>query len=123
MDDEKRCAICGKPAEDEHHLIGRGHAFVQLDPTLTADVCHDDHELLHDDCRRQGIDKPLQSTNIFERIERFLQRVGVFLGRVGEATGIAWCIGLAGSCARFAGELHTAIMALDGWDLGWRGAL
>jgi hypothetical protein len=104
---------------DAHHLGGRGHDGEYLDPA-TADLCHDDHELVHDDLRRQRIDTPLESRNVLERVERFLLRVGVFLARVAEGTGIGWCVGLAAACVRMATELHSMIVKLDRWNPGWR---
>ena len=86
------------------------------DQPRTSKGCHQS-ELT----QKKQIDKPLQSTNVLERIERCLRRVGVILGRVSETTGITWCVGLAAACVRWAVELHAAIVALDGWDPGWRG--
>ena len=122
--DGHRCDICGKQVRrDAHHLTGRGDDGAQLDDELTADLCHDDHELNHDDLRRLNIDQPLRSSNVLERIERRLARVGIFLARVGEATGFTWCLLLAAACSKWAVELHGAIGALDQWDRGWRHAL
>jgi hypothetical protein len=122
--ESRRCAICGKQVRrDGHHLTGRGQGGLPLDDDLIADLCHDDHELVHDDLRRLHIDTPLQSSNVLERIERRLQRVGVFLGRVGEATGITWSLLLAVACVRWASELRAAVVALDRWNGDWRGVV
>jgi hypothetical protein len=122
-DELRRCAICGKQVRrDAHHLGGRGHDEEYLDPA-TADLCHDDHELAHDDLRRQRIDAPLESGNVLERVERLLRRVGVFLARVAEGTGISWCVGLAAACVRMATDLRHAITALDRWNIHWREAI
>ena len=121
MDAEPRlCAFCGAPADDDHHLDGCDVAGRHLDDLLRGPKCHDDHELLHEDLRRQQIDKPLQSTNILDQLERFLRRVAVYVGRAAEATGFQWCLALAGSCARWAERLHAAIVALDARDPAWR---
>jgi len=124
MGDEKRCAVCGAQVRrDGHHLTGRGPDGRYLDPSLVAELCHDDHELVHDDLRRQHIDQPLQSENVLERIERCLRRVGAFLGRVSDVTGIAWFAALATAGIQWATDLRGVIAALDQWNLGWRGAI
>jgi hypothetical protein len=123
MADPRCCAVCGKEVRrDAHHHGGRGPDGEYLD-TATADLCHHDHELVHEDFRRQSIDEPLRSLNVLERIERFLRRVGVFLARVAEGTGLLWCVGLAGACVRCAADLQHVIVALDHWNVDWRNVI
>ncbi len=121
MENDERCAITGGPAERGHHLTGRGPDGEQLDEELTAPVGHDGHELVHEDLRREGLDKPLEADTVPERMERRLRRVGLFMGRVAEAVPpLAWLMALARSCARWADELAGFVRALDSWNPGWR---
>lgn len=123
MDPGTLCAICGRLANHEHHESGRGPDGSQLDPHLTAPVCHEDHDLLHDDLRTAGIDRPLQATSVPERIERRLERVGLFLGRVAEAfPPFRWIGAIASACSRWAAELGSFVASLDRCCPGWRQA-
>jgi hypothetical protein len=118
MDDE--CAICGGAACDSHHLTGRGPDGGYLDPELTVDECHDDHELLHEDLRQEGIDKPLRDANVFERVAYRLERAAVFFTRLAEQAPFAWLVKLAGSMRQWAGELRSGVAALDARIPAWR---
>jgi hypothetical protein len=121
MEEAIRCAICGGDPEDDHHLTGRGSDGEQLDDELVAGLCHDDHELLHEDLRQDGLDKPLRASTIFERVARRLQRVGVFLARVAEGVlPFRWIAGIAAALGRWADELNSSVCALDAWNPGWR---
>jgi hypothetical protein len=117
---DERCVICGEPACDLHHLTGRGPDGRQLDEELTAPTCHDDHELVHDDLRHQGVHKPLKETSVFERVAYRLERVAVFFARLAEQLPFAWLQRLAGSMCQWAGELRTGVAALDAWNPNWR---
>jgi hypothetical protein len=55
-----RCLVCGGPVNRRHHPTGRnlvnGH---YMDPRFTFGVCHDHHELFHDDWRTLGIQETI----------------------------------------------------------------
>jgi hypothetical protein len=119
--DSDLCAICGQPADDPHHLTGRGCDGAYLDPDLTASTCHDDHELLHEDLRNEGVDKPLAQATIVEKIVYRLTRTAVFVGRMAEAIpGMAWLANLARGLRRWAEDLRGFVAVLDAWNSGWR---
>ena len=44
----KKCAVCGKPAECYHHLIGRANPMTRYDPINLLPVCYDCHRDIHD---------------------------------------------------------------------------
>ena len=117
------CLLCGEPSDHQHHLTGRGVDHAQLDQTLTVPLCHDHHELVHQDLRSGGIDKPLQSTTPPERIARRLERVSTFLGRVYDFFPFSWLAVAATAVRGWATELAQFITALDQWDIRWRGAM
>ena len=120
-EDPEPCVITGKPAERDHHISGRGADEEQLDDDLTVPVSHDGHELVHEDLRNQGIDKPLQADSVPERIERRLRRTGVFLGRMAESVPpLEWMLALARALTRWADELKGWVYRLDTKCPGWR---
>lgn len=55
---DQLCAMCDKTAVDAHHLTGRDPDGCYLDPDLVVPLCHDDHELAHDDLRHADLDRP-----------------------------------------------------------------
>lgn len=117
----ENCAICGQPGDDWHHLTGRGADDLQLDPEVTAPLCHDDHELIHGDLRAEHVDKPLAAITIVERVAHRLRRVGVFLVRVAEAVPpLRWLARLAAGMRQWADELTGHVRALDAWNPSWR---
>ena len=120
---------CGAPAEELHHPTGRvaGEGSPYLDPGFRAPACHNDHALIYDDQRRMvDLEPDLTQTDatILDRLEVRLRRVAAFVGRVGEAIGIAALIalmaGLATHVERWANELGSAIAILDAAMPGWR---
>ncbi len=122
MPEHEHCLLCGEPCEHQHHLTGRGADHEHLDPALTVPLCHNDHELVHQDLRTDEIDRPLTSATVPERIERRLERVATFLGRAYEFFPFMW-LGCAAAAVRsWATELGQFIAALDQWNTGWRGA-
>ncbi len=120
MDPGECCAICGGSVERLHHLTGRGPDGRYLDPELQVGVCHDDHELAHDDLRHDGTDKPLRVVCVFEGVAYRLERVAAFLSRVAEHAPLAWIAKLARSMRQWAGELRGGIARLDALNPAWR---
>ena len=121
MEPIESCAICGRAMADLHHLTGRGPDAGQLDPDLVVPLCHDDHELLHEDLRTEGLDRPCHAVTAVERVAHRLQRAGIFLARVAEnVPPLCWLAGLAQGMRRWASELLDHVRTLDDWDSGWR---
>ncbi len=117
---DEPCAICGRPAEDPHHLTGRGPDSEYLDDDLAAPLCHDDHELLHEDLRHDRIDKPFGDLSVFERVAYRLERVAVFFSRLAEQAPLQWIVTLAEAMRRWAGELRRGVDDLDSKHPRWR---
>jgi hypothetical protein len=120
---------CGKPADELHHPTARvaGESSPYLDPGFGVPACHDDHALVGDDQRRMADLEPdlaRGDVTILDRLEVRLRRVAAFVGRVGEALGLAALVALLVSLAthleRWANELGTAIAILDSAMPGWR---
>lgn len=118
--DDTICAICGGAHERGHHLTGRGADGDYLDPDLVAPLCHSDHELVHEDLRQAGVDKPVGAVSIFEQVAYRLERVGVFVGRVAEVAPFAWLTSLAAAVHTWSAQLYSAAAALDAWNPAWR---
>ena len=116
-----RCVLCAAPGEDAHHPTGRGADGRYLDPKLTADGCHDHHEIWHDDLRDFGIDGPAGGTTVFERHALRLRRLALFLARV-EGDGSLARLGrrLAAAFVPWAAEADEEIQRLDRGVPGWR---
>ena len=92
--------------DDLHHLTGRGSDKNYLDPELVVVLCHDHHELIHDDLRQEQVDKPLDSVSAASRVARRLIRVALIFDRVAEVTPTLGClIGVAAAMRRWAEEL------------------
>lgn len=54
------CVICGRPAEEGHHITGRaGPGLGYLDPDLRLALCIPDHGREGTSVRRQGIEWPI----------------------------------------------------------------
>jgi hypothetical protein len=121
------CLLCPEPADDPHHLTGRGHDGRYLDPQLVVPLCHSHHELAEDDLRAPGLVAPATASTTIESVAVRLQRSAIFLGRVIQC--LAEC--LPGELGRFlahfarslqnwADDLDRSVQALDRYSPTWR---
>jgi hypothetical protein len=120
-----RCAYCGVEGAMGHHVTGRDPQLQYLDPRLTIQLCHDHHQLVHDDLRAVGADDPVakapRQLPFVERVEWRLRRLAVVLGRLATAVpDWGWLGSLAASAKRWADELASDIRVRDARDPGWR---
>jgi hypothetical protein len=116
------CQVCRRaPGQRDHHVTGRGQDGEYLDSELKPPLCHDDHELCHEDLRRAGLDRPCQARTFVERVEYRLRRVALFFGRLAEADRnqlfYAW---LAQRLEVWANDLARHIASLDRYLPAWR---
>jgi hypothetical protein len=115
------CFGCGARASCHHHPTGRDCAERYLDADFTVAVCHDDHELLHDDRRTLGTEKPAAALSWFERGELRLRRIASDLARMSELhPQSTWFARAANWLLRWADEIAQGLLALDARDPGWR---
>lgn len=121
MAEKELCVLCGGPSEQGHHVTGRGPDGRQLDDAFTVPVCGEDHDLLHNDLRRMGVDHPLKTTSVPEHIERRLQREALFLSRLAEAQpSFPWVATSAGAVMSWANDLCRFVARMDHLMSGWR---
>ena len=121
----ERCAYCGGKHPLTHHATGRDHQLRYLDPSLTIPLCHDHHQLVHDDLRAAGVDDPQTRAAIrlsfVERVEVRLRRLAVAIGRLASMfPGVTFLAHLAERLKRWADELSWDLAARDARDPGWR---
>lgn len=116
-----RCIGCEAHASRRHHPTGRDFAEEYLDADLTVPVCHDDHELIHDDRRTLGTQEPPAPLSWFERVELRLRRIAGDLARLAELhPDKGWLPRCARWLLRWADELANGLRAMDARDPGWR---
>ena len=114
------CFACGSRAEDGHHPTGRGFDGRYLDPWFRTGLCHDDHELAHDDLRTAGLELARSGVGFLDSLELTLRRLGTFLGRLPTAGTGELLRSLARWCSEKADGLKTVIAALDLALPDWR---
>jgi hypothetical protein len=114
------CLLCGGPGEDRHHPTGRGHDGRYLDPWFRAWLCHDDHELAHDDLRPAGLDSCPQSQTFLDRFAAAMRRLAAFVSRLAGGALDGFLSDLARWLSDRAEDLHSVIAALDAGLPGWR---
>jgi len=117
------CLLCGDPADDPHHVTGRGTDESYLDPELVSPLCHSGHELVGDDWRTAGVYEAGDRETSLELLELRLARLGMFFGRLakhvpGPLGAFLALVGL--HLARWRAGLAGAIVALDRDSPGWR---
>jgi hypothetical protein len=118
-----RCLLCPAPAEDRHHLTGRGDDGRYLDPKLSGPVCHDCHELCGDDLNTIASSTPGSSDTFLGSLELALSRTGAFVGRCSQAfpEPLATLLALlAEHLVTWASRLRASLAALDQNAPGWR---
>jgi hypothetical protein len=116
------CEVCRKARRQRHHHVtGRGADGQYLDAELTAPVCHDDHELCHEDLRNADLDRPCRARTLVERVEYRLRRMALFFGRMAEANRNDFFYGwLARRLEVWANELARHVAGLDRYFPAWR---
>ncbi len=115
------CGACGDPIVRKHHLTGRDDRGGYLDPELIQDLCHDHHELVHDDLKTLELEKVAQALTWFERVEIRLRRGAAYCARLDQASPTTTLYGiLARVLERWADELARGIRALDELYPDWR---
>jgi hypothetical protein len=117
-----QCEVCRNASRERgHHVTGRGADGEYLDAVLKAPLCHDDHELCHEDLRNAGLDRPCQARTLVEQVEYRLRRIALFFARVAEADRnhvfYAW---LARRLEVWANDLARHVASLDRYLPGWR---
>jgi hypothetical protein len=116
-----RCEFCGKTVERRHHPTGKDHRNRYLDPELVVPVCHDDHELVHDDWRTLAIEAVAEPQTFVEQVEIRLRRLAATLARWDEALGGGTFLNvLAAALTGWADELAAFLRRLDTRDPTWR---
>jgi hypothetical protein len=121
----ERCAYCGGEDPLAHHATGRDPQLRYLDPNLTIPLCHDHHQLVHDDLRAAGVDDPQTRAAVrlsfIECVEVRLRRLAVAIGRLaGKLPGATFLAQLAERFKGWADELSWDLAARDSRDPGWR---
>ena len=115
------CLMCGARDCRRHHPTGRDYAEQYLDVDLTVSVCHDDHQLLHDDRHTLGSEKVGAPLCWFDRVELRLRRLASDMARMAEAHPQSeWWPRCAALLTRWADEIAAGSRALDARSPGWR---
>lgn len=122
MTADGKCLWCDENAVDDHHLTGRAPSRRYLDPALVASLCHDDHELAHEDLRNAGVDTPPRGPwSSLRGVEFCLERTALFLARLAQQSQQTVWGRLADALRRWADHLrehrHWLDQALPGWEL------
>src|SRR5215207_5879034 len=115
------CVICGRPVKRHHHLTARDAHASYLDKALWVGVCHDHHELAHDDWHTAKLETTTSPLTWLERVEVRLRRLAMFLARLVEPfpENRLWAV-LAACVEGWAGELRRHRRCQDARDPGWR---
>jgi len=88
-------------------VTGRGRDHAYLDPDLYLSLCHDDHELVHEDLRAEQVDRPTEEASAGRRVAYRLRRTALLLVRVAESvSSLQWLARLAEALRRWASELE-----------------
>src|SRR5205823_13197345 len=125
---DRLCLLCGRPADEDHHLTARvaGDRSPYLDPDLRLCVCHDDHQLFGDDQKRMVDLEPnlRERTTFLDWLEVRLRRLAAFGGRCAEAIVNEALKALVAVVAQhldlWANELARVIAGLDRACPAWR---
>jgi hypothetical protein len=118
----RTCIVCGRSADDDHHLTGS-----VLDPMLLLPHCHDHHELMHDDWwtagvgakRRRGVEMEPAPATFLDGLYLRLRRLALWLGRLAEASRPI-SGPLAAAVAGWSTDLLRCLNALDAGWASWR---
>jgi len=112
----RACTVCGRDCRISHHITGDA-----LDGEFETPVCHDHHQLVHDDWHTLGVGAEQQPRNFFDRLVLRLRRTAAFLGRL-VAIGVGGPLlrMLAEVLGRWAADLHMRVAILDARYEDWR---
>lgn len=120
----ERCTFGDEPGEDRHHPTGRDDEGRYLDPSFMASLCHDDHELCHDDLKTGAIENTRPIPTFLERLQLGLERLSRFLGRLADTRSEdplgGFLAALAAATSSWAAKLAATIVALDQGTPRWR---
>lgn len=117
----RRCLVCRGRAPWRHHPTGRDDQGAYLDPDLKSPVCHDDHQLAHDDWKTLGLEEVEDRLTVFERVELRHRRLAPFLARIAEANDADNLNAqLARHLCTWADELTAGVRCLDEGYAAWR---
>ncbi len=116
------CAVCGRKGRWRgHHPIGKDNEDRYLDPDLIMELCHDHHQLCHDDWHTFDLEKVKGRLTLIERVELALRRLAPALARVDAGGGGDTFWGrLAATCVMLAVALRRVVDALDELFPEWR---
>lgn len=118
-------AGCPNPASGlRHHPTGKDAAGQYLDPQYKAGLCHDHHELVHDDWHTHEIADGVDRSTFLEWLQLSMSRLAVTVGRIAGPSPQdplrGFLAQLAAWFARSAARLGVAIDALDRTCPTWR---
>ena len=114
------CDACEGPVERFHHPTGRDEGGVYLDSGFTRPLCHDHHELTHDQWKTLELEVVRDRLPFFERVEIRLRRWAATLMVIDGGTGVSAFGLLATFLVAWAEELAMGTKRLDERDPTWR---
>lgn len=111
---DELCCVCDQaPMKQWHHLTGCTPTSREfLDPGLIVPVCDRCHEDLHEDLRREGLDRLTKPLDLIATIAHRLRRLALFLSKLaGTNASSIWAV-IADHLQLWADELTTAVKEL-----------
>jgi hypothetical protein len=122
MTGRKPCVLCARPSVDAHHVTQHG-----IDFELTLPLCHDHHEVVHDDWRGADVAADVAPETLLHALQLGMERLAMIAGRAAATEALEpareMLAALATWLAKWASRLIGAIAALDAGAPGWREAM